>query len=391
VEKEPKMIVGQQTRRRRNQRWEELDRLSIPLEQLIRHYEVYNRSEGKSPRTVSWYTDCLSTFFRFLQNRGNLVTLADTGIGEAREFILYLQQKRKWDNSETIRTRDENLSPYTIQGYVRSLRAFYSWLYREGYTEDNELITLRVPKAPKKLVVILTEEEIQRVLSCLVIKTEVGIRNKALLMTLLDTGLRCFELVNLTIGDADLERGYLKVMGKGGKERIVPIGSSVQKILQRYIYHFRPEPSHLMVDNVFLTIEGKPLTINGVKLLFRRLAKKSGVKRLHVHLCRHTFATNYLINGGDVFSLQQILGHSTLEMVRHYVTLAASQVTVQHRKFSPMDHMEFGKRRSSRNADNSQNNNQNGNGSINNKRIFAAPRLKTTTRTAKRRNEGKAA
>jgi len=119
------MIVGQQTRRRRNQRWGELDKRSIPLEQLIRHYEVYNRSEGKSSRTVAWYTDCLTKFARFLQNRGSPVNLADTGIEEAREFILYLQQKRKWDDSDTIRTRDENLSPYTIQGYVRSLRALW--------------------------------------------------------------------------------------------------------------------------------------------------------------------------------------------------------------------------------------------------------------------------
>jgi site-specific recombinase XerD len=381
------MIVGQQTRRRRNQRWEKLDKLSIPLEQLIRYYKVYNKSERKSPNTVSWYTYCLTTFLRYLQDRGNLVTLADIGIIEAREFILYLQEKRKWDNSKTIGTRDENLSPYTIQGYVRSLRAFYSWLYREGYTEDNVLVILKVPKAPKKLVVILKEEEVQRVLSCLDIKTEVGIRNKALLMTLLDTGLRSSELINLTIGNADLESGYLKVMGKGERERIVPIGSSVQKILQRYIYHFRPEPSHLTVDNVFLTIEGKPLTINGVKLLFRRLAKKSGVERLHAHLCRHTFATNYLINGGDVFSLQQILGHSTLEMVRHYVTLAASQVTVQHRKFSPMDRMELDKRRSSRNVKTPQNDNGNNNGRVNNKRIFASPRPKTNNKKSNKRKK----
>jgi len=80
-----------------------------------------------------------------------------------------------------------------------------------------------------------------------------------------------------------------------------------------------------------------------VKLIFGRLAEKSGIKRLHPHLCRHTFATNYLINGGDVFSLQQILGHSSLEMVRRYVTLASSQVRVQHRKFSPMDRMNLGR------------------------------------------------
>jgi len=85
------------------------------------------------------------------------------------------------------------------------------------------------------------------------------------------------------------------------------------------------------------------MSVNAVKLIFARLAQRSGVKRLHAHLCRHTFATNYLINGGDVFSLQQILGHTSLEMVRRYVTLASAQVRVQHRKFSLMDRMNLGR------------------------------------------------
>ena len=96
-------------------------------------------------------------------------------------------------------------------------------------------------------------------------------------------------------------------------------------------------------DYLFLSLEGKQMTNNAVQLIFSRLARRSGVKRLHVHLCRHTFATNYLINGGDVFSLQQILGHTSLEMVRRYVTLASAQVRVQHRKFSPMDRMNLGR------------------------------------------------
>jgi integrase/recombinase XerC/integrase/recombinase XerD len=88
---------------------------------------------------------------------------------------------------------------------------------------------------------------------------------------------------------------------------------------------------------MFLSIYGKPLTENSIKLMFARLAKISGVSRLHAHLCRHTFATRFLINGGDVFTLQQILGHSTLEMVRRYVTLASSHVAIQHQRYSPMD------------------------------------------------------
>jgi len=164
-----------------------------------------------------------------------------------------------------------------------------------------------------------------------------------MIITLLDTGLRISELINLRLEDAHVDQGYLKVMGKGARERVVPIGSVAQKSLQRYMFHFRPEPYYEEQDLFFLTLEGKPLSINAVHLKFTRLGKKSGVKRFHAHLCRHTFATKYLINGGDVFSLQQILGHSSLEMVRRYVTLALAQVRVQHRKFSPMDRMNLGR------------------------------------------------
>ncbi|MFC1926827.1 tyrosine-type recombinase/integrase [Chloroflexota bacterium] len=100
---------------------------------------------------------------------------------------------------------------------------------------------------------------------------------------------------------------------------------------------------HLGIENVFLSSSGLPLTDNSVKLTFARLSKRSGVKRLHAHLCRHTFATRFLMNGGDVFTLQQILGHSTLEMVRRYVNLVSSHITIQHRKFSPLDRLNLGK------------------------------------------------
>ena len=158
-------------------------------------------------------------------------------------------------------------------------------------------------------------------------------------MILLDSGLRIGELINLKMEDIHTDEGYLKVMGKGRKERIVPIGNNAQKVLQRYLFRFRPKPINPVINNVFLSQSSKPLTENSMKLMFTRLAKRSGVYRLHAHLCRHTFATRFLINGGDVFSLQQILGHSTLTMVSHYVNLASSHVVIQHQRFSPLDRL----------------------------------------------------
>jgi site-specific recombinase XerD len=185
----------------------------------------------------------------------------------------------------------------------------------------------------------LNQEEITKILSHIDRNSAAGARNYTILMLLLDTGLRCSEMINADLDNANVEGGYLKVMGKGGKERIVPFGVIVQKAILRYLLHFRPEPFNPTIRNLFLTLDGRPLTKNAVTLVFQRIAARSSVKRLHPHLCRHTFATNYLINGGDVFSLQQILGHTTLEMVRRYVTLASAHVTIQHRKFSPMDRL----------------------------------------------------
>jgi site-specific recombinase XerD len=116
-----------------------------------------------------------------------------------------------------------------------------------------------------------------------------------------------------------------------------------QRALQRYIVRYRARPAYAGVENVFLSAQGIPLTGNSMKLAFARLAQRSGVRRLHAHLCRHTFATRFLTNGGDVFTLQQILGHSTLEMVRHYVNLAASDIIINHRRCSPLDRLKLHK------------------------------------------------
>jgi site-specific recombinase XerD len=154
---------------------------------------------------------------------------------------------------------------------------------------------------------------------------------------MLDTGLRVSEVANITLIGLNLQDGYIKVMGKGSKERIVLIGKHVQMTLFSYIDKIRPQPDMPDCNHLFLSRSGKPITPNTIKLVFSRPAKKSGVNRLHAHLCRHTFAINYLLNGGDIFSLKEILGHTTLDMVNHYLHFTSAQIIVQHHKYSPMD------------------------------------------------------
>ncbi len=306
------------------------------LFELIEYYEVCNRAEGKTPKTISWYSANLKSFRNYLKNRHLSDSLDNIDIKLLREYVLYLMKRTRYENHPYTPVKPDLLSTATIHGHVRTLRAFFNWLVVEGLTQDNPANGLKPPKVVRKVVSTLSDEEIRAILNSFGTSPS-DARNQTLFMILLDTGLRIGELVNLKMDDVHLDEGYLKVLGKGKKERIVPIGNNAQRALQRYLFRFRPKPINPVINNVFLSQSSSPLTENSMKLMFSRLSKRSGVYRLHAHLCRHTFATRFLINGGDVFSLQQILGHSTLEMVRHYVNLASSHIAIQHQKYSPLD------------------------------------------------------
>jgi site-specific recombinase XerD len=312
---------------------------SNTLSELIDYYEVCNRAEGKSHRTIEWYSANLKRFRSYLNNRHLSESLDTIDKKLLREYVLYLLKRNRFENHPYTPVRLEPLSTATIHCHVRTLRAFFSWLMNEGLTEENIARDLKPPKLVKKAISTLSDAEIVAILHTLNLNNRCEARALTIFMLLLDTGLRVGELVGLKMEDVHITEGFLKVMGKGKKERIVPIGNNSQKALQRYLFRYRSRPAHVGVKNVFLSVHGTPLTENSMKLMFARLGQRSGVQRLHAHLCRHTFATRFLVNGGDVFTLQQILGHSTLEMVRHYVNLASNDIIIQHQRYSPLDHL----------------------------------------------------
>ena len=233
----------------------------------------------------------------------------------------------------------EPVSVATVHCHVRTLRAFFGWLHREGLIQENISSNLKPPKIPHKIISTLLDDEIKAILNAFNQSNPTDFRNKTIFMILVDSGLRISELINLQMSGIKQGGSILQVIGKGQKERIVPIGVNAQRALQKYLFRYRPQPVNPEIDYVFLSQYGQHLTENRLKLALKRIAKKSGVTRLHAHLCRHTFATRFLNNGGDIFTLQQILGHSTLKMVRHYANLSSSQVQLQHQKCSPLDRL----------------------------------------------------
>ena len=313
----------------------ELRELTIRV--LSNQYAISNEADGKSYSTVKWYNEILTSFSGYLKNKLHNNGISLFNLEVIRGYILYLRKKPCFEGHPYTPQQDRTISVRTIQCHVRALKAFSTWLYSNGYTFENRLKNLRIPKAPVTFVEPLTPEEIRKITASINKQSPTGNRNYALFVTLLDTGLRASEAASIILNNLNLTDGYIKVMGKGSKERIVPIGKYVQRTLWVYIDKVRRDTSSIDCDNLFLTRNGIPITVNTVKLVFSRLAKSSGVKRLHAHLCRHTFAINYLLNGGDIFSLREILGHTTLEIVNHYLHFTSSQITMQHHKFSPID------------------------------------------------------
>lgn len=309
-----------------NIRWIDLDMPNLDLVKLISHFAYSKKAEGRSPKTISWYEEMLIDFVRFLRSTSREAILAEFNPTSVREFIIHEQGR--------------GVSPFTVQAKVRALKALASWLVSEDYTPENLLVNVKLPKTPRRIVETLTDEEIDTLINNQNPLTSIGCRNIAILTTFLDTGIRLSELSNLSFQDAHIEEGYFKITGKGNKERVVPIGSLAQKMLWRYVFHFRPQPATQSHDFLFLTLDGRRLSSNAIKLLLNRWGKRAGVLRLHAHLCRHSYATNFLTHRcGDVFRLQQILGHTTLQMVGRYVHLSSAQDMLRGRVSSPLDHI----------------------------------------------------
>lgn len=310
------------------------------LATLMSGFRLYCLAEGKQATTTRWYLSKLRIFLQYLQEHKLPTDVTQLTITHLRAFLVHLRENVKaGENNPRKPTEDRNLSPRTIQGYARALKAFFSWLAREGYTANNPTRLLSIPKAPKVIVETLSDAQIKSLFSVIDRRSSKGFRDYCILLVLLDTGVRLSELANLQIRDLDLERGFFKVMGKGARERLVPFGARAQKALWRYIHRFRPEPLHPNIGDLFLRSNGTTLSSDWVYRLVRQYGQKAGIEgvRCSPHTFRHTFSKKFLTNGGDLFTLQKILGHSSLAVVRMYVELTSEDVQIQHRRYSPVD------------------------------------------------------
>lgn len=242
----------------------------------------------------------------------------------------YLAEKRALVAKSTLRTN------------YMSIRTFFGFLHKRGFIITNPFAYVVKPKQGKHATRIFNEVEIDKILGACDKSTFTGLRNYATFCLMLATGVRVSELCNLIIEDIDWANNWILVRGKGDKDRIIPMGYKARNVLAAYvkarrkyvIEHYLP-----IIPNLFISRTGKAMNkdeIHNIIIDIKRRVGGTGL-RFSCHTIRHTFATNFLKNGGDIVSLQKVLGHSRIETTKLYINLSRNDIVEQMQKFNPLD------------------------------------------------------
>ncbi|MFC2019301.1 tyrosine-type recombinase/integrase [Chloroflexota bacterium] len=298
-------------------------------------YQQFAAAENKSPRTIEAVTASVGHFGNYL---GGCEDPGKLRPDDLRRYIRSLLAKKRWQGHPTIKSGHGSLSPHSIASYVRSIRAFWSWLLREGFISLNPFEKIRPPQTPKHTVNVLTVKQVEDLLRVICRSSYTGYRDRALIIALFGTGLRISELLNVRMGDLNFDTGQIRVLGKGARERVVFMSASVFKVLIKYSLQWRPQDGS---DFFFVNKQGCRLSRFDIAHRVRRYGQTAGIQgvRCSPHTLRSSFAVQYLRNGGDTFTLQRILGHSSLEMTRHYAEVSSSDVEAKLKAHSPAENL----------------------------------------------------
>jgi len=293
--------------------------LTYDIEAAVSAFLAYCRSKNLSPKTVDYYAARLLAFTRYASS----CPPTDITAATIREFLTH---------------EKETNSAATANHSLCTLRVFLGFLHAEGFLESNPAASVTRLKAKKRVIETFSPEQIEAVLRTCG-RDFYGVRDRAVILTLLDCGLRASELCALQLADVNRQEQSFRVEGKGAKERIVPFGQGVRRALASYLA-IRTES--LPARSLFVTQYGEPLTRYRLRDLVKRRCNRAGIEgvRPSPHTLRHTCAVSYLRSGGDTFTLQMLLGHTSQDMTRRYCeSLLAADVQRKHRDFSPVDNM----------------------------------------------------
>ncbi len=290
---------------------------------LYNGFLLEQKFRNNSEKTLNYYMENLNNFFKWL----NSDDIEDLNLDNWKLYGVYLREI-------VVKRNGDNLSESSVQGAMRAIKAFYNYGIEQQILPDISR-KLKLPKAHYREERILDDEEIDHLISCLSSPTHTGLRNKCFIFLMLDCGLRRGEIPKINIGHLDIKSRTMIINGKGGKQRVVPMGETSAALLNDYIEKYRKGSG--LNDPLFLDDYGGRCTDNLVKQVFRRIKEKTGINRLHPHLLRHTFATYYIADGGDLETLRIILGHANIQTTQRYLHMAANLKLQRSRHNSHLD------------------------------------------------------
>ncbi|MBQ3510146.1 MAG: tyrosine recombinase XerC [Peptococcaceae bacterium] len=278
--------------------------------------------KGCSLHTVTAYKKDLEQFGQFLQEQD--ITLEQLEYRDLRYYMASLQ-------------KDQTLKKTTLSRKTAAIKSFCKFLNREGWMEHNPADLLSAPKKEKHLPPVINEIDMTAFLDDFLSGSEpLQLRDKAIFELLYSSGLRVSELVQLDMQEIGKQKGILRIFGKGGKERIVPVGEQAQTAIARYLESGRPRLLKNEENALFLNQQGGRLTARGVEYILEQYVKKGALKyKVSPHVFRHSFATHLLDNGADLRVIQELLGHESLSTTQVYTEVSKTHLQQIYRKAHP--------------------------------------------------------
>ena len=289
---------------------------------LINDFKFYLKIErGLSKNTVMSYSHDISSFVDFMEN-SNIKESPQNCSKETLQQFIFTQSKLIGSNSQARR--------------VSALKSFFNFLIFENYCQDSPADLIEAPKIGRKLPQILNPNEIEKILDGIELNKSQGQRNRAIIETLYGSGLRVSELVEITLSNIFIKENIIRVNGKGGKQRLIPLGSYSKKFIQIYVDEIRPFEKIKDEDILFLNRNGKKMSRAMIFTIIRNAAKKVGIKKkISPHTFRHSFATHLLENGADLRTIQLLLGHESIITTEIYTHLDNKHLKKVMEKFHP--------------------------------------------------------
>lgn len=317
---------------------------ALSFEKALAAFLEAQDASNHSRMTKSDYKTVLGIFLRYMANTHKYTSIQQITEGDILGWMAHLRN--------SLSSRGTPYKDTTIATYSRDVLTFFHWLVDHRYLAFDPTLQIKEPKVEKVLIRVFTQDELERLdAACERAPSGRSItpderkmlaaRDRAILWLLLSTGIRLSELCGLRFCDIDWDRGMIYVMGKGAKERKVPVGPVARQHLNTYIVYWRGTPDDTD-EPLFLSVFGKPLVQSAVKQMFARLKQIAGItdKRVSAHTCRHWFAVNCIKNGMPTIALKALLGHENWKMIEVYVRLAEQDNHDLYVKYSPVDGLE---------------------------------------------------